>query len=66
MTDTVGAEGAHTFGWNSQPPTVDNYKPADSNIVQNLNVTKVGRDSGGVPSVADAYTDPTGYTLLPK
>lgn len=71
MSDGVGAEGAHTFGWNSQPPTVDGYKPADSNIVQNLDVTKVATDGDGPGSNDHDYDDPypgggSAYTLLPS
>ena len=66
MTDSVGAEGAHTFGWNGQPPTVDGYKPADSNIVQHVDVTSIANDQPNDNDVDDPYPGKSGYTLLPS
>lgn len=67
MADTVGAEGAHPFGWNGQPPTVAGYTPAGTNVVQHPDVKSIAADQPNDSDTDDPYPGgPTkGMPILP-
>lgn len=58
MSDTVGAEGAHPYSFNGQPPTVAGYNAPGDNIVQRVDVTRIANDK---PNDND-YDDEPGPT----